>query len=63
MIGSDQFVDVDGKKVRGRSYRWGVVEVENEQHCDFILLRELLMTHALHDLLDSADRGDRARWR
>ncbi|CAG8446017.1 9294_t:CDS:10 [Scutellospora calospora] len=54
VIGSDQFVDVGGKKVRGRSYRWGVVEVENEQHCDFIHLRELLMTHALHDLLETS---------
>ncbi|CAG8505864.1 4434_t:CDS:10 [Diversispora eburnea] len=27
VIGSDQFVDIGGKKVRGRSYRWGVVEV------------------------------------
>ncbi|CAG8572294.1 943_t:CDS:2, partial [Racocetra fulgida] len=54
LIGSDQFVDVGGKKVRGRSYRWGIVEVENEQHCDFIHLRELLMTHALHDLLETS---------
>jgi len=54
VIGSDTFVEKDGKKVRGRSYRWGVVEVENEQHCDFIHLRELLMTHALHDLLETS---------
>ncbi|CAG8598089.1 1122_t:CDS:10, partial [Ambispora leptoticha] len=54
VIGSDNFVDVDGKKVRGRTYRWGVVEVENENHCDFVHLRELLMTHALHDLLETS---------
>ncbi|PKY46109.1 Septin [Rhizophagus irregularis] len=54
VIGSDTFVEVEGKKVRGRLYRWGVVEVENEQHCDFIHLRELLMTHALHDLLETS---------
>ncbi|CAG8530824.1 7681_t:CDS:10 [Paraglomus brasilianum] len=54
VIGSDQFVDVDGKQVRGRIYRWGIVEVENENHCDFVHLRELLMTHALHDLLETS---------
>ncbi|RUS32335.1 hypothetical protein BC938DRAFT_475696 [Jimgerdemannia flammicorona] len=52
VIGSDNFVNAAGKKVRGRSYRWGVVEVENVKHCDFIYLRELIMTSCLHELID-----------
>ena len=37
---------VNGRKVRGRKYPWGVVEVENVEHCDFIALRNLLIrTH------------------
>lgn len=28
--------------MRGRKTRWGVVNVENEQHCDFNYLRNFL---------------------
>ena len=38
-------VEVAGKKVRGRQYPWGVVEVENPEHCDFVKLRSMLITH------------------
>lgn len=38
-------VDVRGKKIRGRLYPWGVVEVENPTHCDFVKLRTMLITH------------------
>lgn len=34
VIGSETDVLVNGKKVRGRAYRWGIAEVENEEHCD-----------------------------
>ena len=44
VIGADTMVDVAGKKVRARKYRWGVVEVENEAHCDFVHLRKMLMS-------------------
>ncbi|UYV65100.1 SEPT2 [Cordylochernes scorpioides] len=38
-------IDVKGRKVRGRLYPWGVVEVENPDHGDFIKLRNMLITH------------------
>ena len=25
----------EGRKVRGRRYPWGIIEVDNEDHCDF----------------------------
>ena len=31
--------------MRGRQYPWGVVEVENPSHCDFVYLRTMLITH------------------
>jgi len=35
IVGSDQEVTLpDGRSVRGRKYPWGVIEVDNEQHCD-----------------------------
>ncbi|KAG1659470.1 Septin-2 [Nymphon striatum] len=45
ICGSNQLIEVKGKKVRGRLYPWGVVEVENPDHCDFIKLRTMLITH------------------
>lgn len=45
VIGSNTIIEVKGKKVRGRMYPWGVVEVENPEHCDFTKLRTMLITH------------------
>lgn len=42
VVGSERNVIVDGTPVRGRKNRWGVVNVENEQHCDFNYLRNFL---------------------
>lgn len=43
VVGSSQIYDVKGKKIRGRLYPWGVVEVENIEHNDFVKLRTMLM--------------------
>ncbi|EDX18533.1 GD17531 [Drosophila simulans] len=45
VCGANTLLEVKGKKVRGRLYPWGVVEVENPDHCDFIKLRTMLITH------------------
>jgi len=45
VVGSNTLIEVCGKKVRGRLYPWGVVEVENPKHCDFVKLRTMLITH------------------
>jgi septin 2 len=45
VVGSSQMVEVNGKKIRGRQYPWGVVEVENPKHCDFVKIRSMLITH------------------
>lgn len=54
VIGSENFIDVGGKKVRGRNYRWGSVEVENEEHCDFVRLRDLIIRTNLQDLIETS---------
>ncbi|KAF9967070.1 Septin-6 [Mortierella alpina] len=68
VIGSDSVALVGNKQVRCRSYRWGVVEVENAEHSDFVYLRELLMSTCLHDLVETTHnvhyhqyRGDALR--
>ncbi|XP_070001002.1 septin-7 isoform X5 [Penaeus vannamei] len=52
VVGSNTTVEVDGKKLRGRRYPWGVVEVENMEHCDFIPLRNMLIRTHMQDLKD-----------
>lgn len=41
----------DGRKVRGREYSWGIAQVENEDHCDFKKLRNLLIRTHMLDLI------------
>lgn len=50
VVGSTEVHEVDGKKVRGRKYPWGLVEVENLEHCDFVALRNMLLRTHLQDL-------------
>ena len=53
VIGSSDLVKVGTKLVRGRSYEWGTVSVENESHCDFLKLREMILSTNLIDLIES----------
>ncbi|KAI8927103.1 Septin-domain-containing protein [Entophlyctis helioformis] len=53
VIASENEVNVNGQMVRGREYLWGVAEVENEAHCDFKKLRNLLIRTHMHDLIQS----------
>ncbi|KAL7747418.1 Septin spn4 [Sorochytrium milnesiophthora] len=56
VIGSDEDVRTpDGRSVRGRQYLWGVSEVENEDHCDFKKLRNLLIRSHMLDLVSSTE--------
>ncbi|XP_071946266.1 septin-2-like isoform X2 [Antedon mediterranea] len=50
VIGSNTTIDVNGKKVRGRLYPWGITEVENPAHCDFGMLRNMLIRTHMQDL-------------
>ncbi|XP_055708605.1 septin-7 isoform X15 [Phlebotomus papatasi] len=52
VVGANVVIEVDGRKVRGRRYPWGVAEVENLEHCDFIALRNMVIRTHLHDLKD-----------
>ena len=50
IVGSNCVLDIDGKKIRGRRYPWGVVNIESLEHCDFISLRDMLIRKHLQDL-------------
>jgi cell division control protein 12 len=56
IIGSTQDVQTaDGRMVKGRAYSWGVAEVENEAHCDFVKLRHLLIRSHISDLIETTE--------
>jgi cell division control protein 12 len=56
IIGSTQDVlTADGRMVKGRQYSWGVAEVENEAHCDFLKLRNLLIRSHMLDLITTTE--------
>ncbi|KAM7282436.1 septin-7 isoform X1 [Ixodes scapularis] len=52
VVGSNTVVEVNGKRVRGRKYPWGVAEVENMEHCDYLALRNMLIRTHMQDLKD-----------
>lgn len=56
IVGSERTVVVDGKPVRGRKHRWGVVNVEDETHCEFVYLRNFLTRTHLQDLIETTSQ-------
>uniref|UniRef100_A0A5G2QQJ5 Septin 12 n=1 Tax=Sus scrofa TaxID=9823 RepID=A0A5G2QQJ5_PIG len=52
VVGADQEHMVNGRCVLGRKTKWGIIEVENMAHCEFPLLRDLLIRSHLQDLKD-----------
>ncbi|KAJ1018931.1 hypothetical protein NDA16_004734 [Ustilago loliicola] len=53
VVGSEKSVVIDGKQVKGRKNRYGVVNVENESHCEFVHLRNFLTRTHLQDLIET----------
>lgn len=49
-MGSTEFVKLGSKMIRARQYPWGIVQVENEAHCDFVKLREMLIRTNMEDM-------------
>ncbi|XP_063696150.1 septin-2-like isoform X2 [Culicoides brevitarsis] len=50
VVGSTEMVRCGNKNVRARQYPWGIVQVENENHCDFVKLREMLIRTNMEDM-------------
>ncbi|KAG9001416.1 cell division control protein [Tulasnella sp. JGI-2019a] len=53
VVGSERNVIIDGTPVRGRKNRWGVINVEDENHCEFVHLRNFLTRTHLQDLIET----------
>ncbi|XP_018357970.1 PREDICTED: septin-7 isoform X7 [Trachymyrmex cornetzi] len=52
VVGANTVIEHEGKKIRGRKYPWGIAEVENLEHCDFIALRNMVVRTHVQDLKD-----------
>jgi hypothetical protein len=64
VVGSDKIVTTpDGRKVRGRVYPWGIVEVDNEEHCDFVKLRQMLIRTYMEELREYTNDVLYENWR
>uniref|UniRef100_A0A8C5S8Z7 Septin n=1 Tax=Laticauda laticaudata TaxID=8630 RepID=A0A8C5S8Z7_LATLA len=50
VVGSTEELKIGNKVVKARQYPWGIVQVENENHCDFVKLREMLICTNMEDL-------------
>lgn len=55
VVGSDKLHEVDGRELLGRLTNWGLIEVENPNHCEFSNLRDMLIRTHLQDLKDITD--------
>jgi septin 3/9/12 len=53
VVGSERNVIIEGRPVRGRKNRWGVINVEDERHCEFVYLRNFLTRTHLQDLIET----------
>lgn len=53
VVGSSDEVKIGNKMVKARQYPWGTVQVENENHCDFVKLREMLIRTNMEDLRET----------
>lgn len=57
IIGSNTlYKNTEGQLVRARKYGWGMVEVENPDHCDFVHIRDLLMSENMLDLITAMEK-------
>lgn len=56
VVGSEKNIFVDGKQVRGRQNRWGFINVEDENHCEFVYLRNFLTRTHLQDLVETTSQ-------
>jgi len=53
VVGSEKNILVNGQQVRGRQNRWGTINIEDPEHCEFVYLRNFLTRTHLQDLIET----------
>jgi len=54
---NSEVTNSEGRKVRGRQYPWGIIEVDNEEHCDFVKLRQMLIRTHMEELKEHTNNA------
>ncbi|TGO44712.1 hypothetical protein BCON_0472g00080 [Botryotinia convoluta] len=54
---NSEITNSEGRKVRGRKYPWGTIEVDNEEHCDFVKLRQMLIRTHMEELKEHTNNA------
>ncbi|KAJ1999342.1 cell division control protein, partial [Coemansia thaxteri] len=52
VVGSEEIIDVGGTPVRGRRHGWGVINIFDDAHSDFVHLRNFMLRTHLSDLIE-----------
>ena len=60
---NNEVTNADGRKVRGRRYPWGVIEVDNEEHCDFVRLKDAVFSEWRAELRETSREQWYEGWR
>lgn len=55
MVGSQDIYQVGDRYIRARQYPWGIVEVEDPLHSDFVALRGVLLGSHIQELRDTTN--------
>lgn len=56
IVSSDQTIMTpEGKLVRGREYRWGIVDINNDQHSEFDKLRKYVFEKYMQNIIETTD--------
>ncbi|KAF1350851.1 Septin-type guanine nucleotide-binding (G) domain-containing protein [Delphinella strobiligena] len=56
VVGSEKTININGRAVRGRQNRWGIINCEDETHCEFVYLRNFLTRTHLQDLIETTSQ-------
>ncbi|KAF7988551.1 hypothetical protein HCN44_001124 [Aphidius gifuensis] len=56
VVGSNDLSKIGNKMARSRKYPWGTIQIENEKHCDFVKLREMLIRINMQDMIEKTNQ-------
>lgn len=56
VVGSEKTLNIGGKQVLARQNKWGVINIEDEKHCEFMYLRNFLTRTHLQDLIETTSQ-------
>lgn len=52
---TNEITTPDGCTCRGRQFPWGIVKVDDEEHCDFVKLRQMLIRTHMEELKENTN--------